>query len=122
MYIRVEDMEKMVALTGGVMFSFIGFILPGAFYLRLRPPHVDGRPSGGFCEVAMAVSIVMLGIVVLDRLLVVIVLVLLRRNKGPFVIVFALAYSANMTALSRMISTMPCPHSRKASFTSSCGF
>ena len=39
----IPDMEKMVALTGGVMFSFIGFILPGAFYLKLEPGHWRSR-------------------------------------------------------------------------------
>lgn len=32
----IPNMEHMVALTGSVSFSVIGFILPGAFYLKLN--------------------------------------------------------------------------------------
>ena len=60
-------MEKMVALTGGVMFSFIGFILPGAFYLKLRPPPaLPGQQlSSGEAtlEVATALTLIALGTV-----------------------------------------------------------
>lgn len=64
----IPDMEKMVALTGGVMFSFIGFILPGAFFLKLRPPPAtpgQHAPPGQAtaCEVATAIALVALGTV-----------------------------------------------------------
>ena len=61
----IPDMEKMVALTGGVMFSFIGFILPGAFFLKLRPPAPGGRNvyPGGAYEVVLASLIITLGFV-----------------------------------------------------------
>ena len=56
-------MEKMVALTGGVFFSFIGFILPGAFFLKLRPPPAEGRssPSVSLADVARASALITLG-------------------------------------------------------------
>lgn len=61
----IPDMEKMVALTGGVFFSFIGFILPGAFFLKLRPPPAEGRssPSVSLADVARASALIMLGVV-----------------------------------------------------------
>ena len=63
----IPDMEKLVALTGGVFFSLLGFCLPGIFYLRLRPPADDhGARSSGASqaqEVALAIAIVTLGVV-----------------------------------------------------------
>ena len=44
------------------MFSFIGFILPGAFFLKLRPPPIEGGRSVA-AETAWAVAIVALGVV-----------------------------------------------------------
>ena len=35
----------MVGLTGALAFSSIGFILPGLFFLRLRPPAVVSAES-----------------------------------------------------------------------------
>lgn len=34
----VPNMETMVSLTGSVALSAIGFVLPGVFFLKLRPP------------------------------------------------------------------------------------
>ena len=63
----IPDMEKMVALTGGVMFSFIGFILPGAFFLKLRPPPAlpghTASPTEATFEVVTAITLVALGTV-----------------------------------------------------------
>ena len=33
----LPNMEQMISLTGSVAFATIGFSLPGAFYLKLRP-------------------------------------------------------------------------------------
>ena len=41
----IPDMEAMVGLTGALAFSSIGFILPGLFFLRLRPPAVVSAES-----------------------------------------------------------------------------
>ena len=42
----VPDMEMMVSLTGAVPFSAIGFVLPGLFFLRLRPQDRARRRTG----------------------------------------------------------------------------
>ena len=41
----ISDMESMVGLTGALAFSVIGFILPGAFFLQLRPPNLPAATS-----------------------------------------------------------------------------
>ena len=54
----IPDMGKMVGLTGALAFPSIGFVLPGLFYLLLRPPSKDAAT-----DVALAVSLVVLGLV-----------------------------------------------------------
>ena len=58
----IPDMERMVSLTGALAFSTIGFVLPGAFFLRLRPPPLDGAPPR-LADDAGAVAMIALGIV-----------------------------------------------------------
>ena len=64
----IPDMEKVVQLTGSVALSGIGFILPGLFFLKLRPPPATSgqhAPPGQAtaCEVATAIALVALGTV-----------------------------------------------------------
>ena len=71
----ISDMESMVGLTGALAFSSIGFVLPGLFFLKLRPPKLDAsgappsgaaaaRPSDGLgLEMALALVMVVLGVV-----------------------------------------------------------
>ncbi|KAL1507156.1 hypothetical protein AB1Y20_008008 [Prymnesium parvum] len=61
----VPDMETMVNLTGSVAFSAIGFVLPGLFYLKLRPeskPPSRNRMST-LVNVAASWAMVVTGIV-----------------------------------------------------------
>jgi len=59
----LPDMEAMVGLTGAFGFSMIGFILPGLFFLRLRPPNPAAPAAGVQCgDVLLAVAMVTLGI------------------------------------------------------------
>mmetsp|Transcript_55515 Transcript_55515/g.110270 ORF Transcript_55515/g.110270 Transcript_55515/m.110270 type:complete len:82 (-) Transcript_55515:50-295(-) len=62
----IQDMEKMVALTGSLSFSLIGFILPGLFYLKLRPPQ-PGRAAASAADdrkdAILAVAMICLGFV-----------------------------------------------------------
>eukprot|EP00966_Prymnesium_polylepis_P109915 2543183-Prymnesium_polylepis.1 len=53
----VPDMEKMVALTGAFAFSLLCFVLPGLFYIKLRPD------DGGKYERFVATALVPLGVV-----------------------------------------------------------
>ena len=53
----LPNMEQMVALTGSVAFASIGFILPGAFFLKLRP----GSPA--VHDVCVSYVLVLLGLV-----------------------------------------------------------
>jgi len=51
----VPDMEKMVALTGAFAFSLLCFVLPGCFYLKLKPD------DGGWWERVLAMTLIPLG-------------------------------------------------------------
>ena len=53
----IPDMESMVGLTGSLAFSSIGFVLPGLFFLALRPPPVE------LSEIALAYVMIALGLV-----------------------------------------------------------
>lgn len=53
----VPNMERMVALTGACAFSLLCFVLPGAFYLRLRPQY------GGTYERYLAMALIPLGVI-----------------------------------------------------------
>lgn len=60
----VPDMETMISLTGSVAFSAIGFVLPGAFFLLLRPPATRApappvltAAGGGAGEAAFGVEL-----------------------------------------------------------------
>lgn len=52
----LPNMEQMVSLTGAVAFASVGFVLPGSFFLKLRP----GTPTA--YEVGVCYFIVLLGI------------------------------------------------------------
>ena len=52
----VPNMEQMVSLTGSVAFATIGFVLPGAFFLKLRP-------SASLHDVLVSYVLVLLGVV-----------------------------------------------------------
>ncbi|KAL1504461.1 hypothetical protein AB1Y20_010866 [Prymnesium parvum] len=53
----IPDMEQMVALTGSLSFSIIGFVLPGAFFLKLS------RRSLAFeHDVVVACALIVLGL------------------------------------------------------------
>ena len=59
----IPDMEAMVGLTGAFAFSLVGFVLPGLFFLRLRPP-VPGAPGASLAgESVLACAMVVLGVV-----------------------------------------------------------
>ena len=58
----VPDMEMMVSLTGAVAFSAIGFVLPGLFFLRLRPQ--DPRAPVGRVRERVDVGVALLLVVV----------------------------------------------------------
>ena len=58
----VPDMEMMVSLTGAVAFSAIGFVLPGLFFLRLRPQ--DPRAPVGRARERVDVGVALLLVVV----------------------------------------------------------
>lgn len=53
----IPDMESMVGLTGALAFSSIGFVLPGLFFLVLRPPPVATS------ELVLSCVMIMLGLV-----------------------------------------------------------
>ena len=55
----VPDMEKMVSLTGAVGGAMIGFVMPGAIFLRLQPPSSAWRCY----ENSMALLVVATGLV-----------------------------------------------------------
>ena len=59
----VPDMEMMVSLTGAVAFSAIGFVLPGLFFLRLRPqdPRAPVGRARERVDVAVALLLVVVG-------------------------------------------------------------
>lgn len=68
MGLAVPDMTTMVGLTGSVAFSAVGFVLPGAFYLKLRPEHPPERgslcaPSKALVHTAAAWVMVIIGCV-----------------------------------------------------------
>ena len=53
---------RFFGLTGSLAFSLIGFILPGLFYLRLRPLYNDdGRRR--FAHVPLAIVLLCVGLV-----------------------------------------------------------
>jgi len=58
----IPNMEQMVALTGALAFSAIGFVLPGAIFLKLRPPELDGS-AARTADVLGSVGMIMLGII-----------------------------------------------------------
>lgn len=58
----IPDMEKMVGLTGALAFSSIGFVLPGLFFLKLRPPALTPG-SGGVKDTVLAVALVVIGLI-----------------------------------------------------------
>jgi amino acid permease len=52
----LPNMEQMVSLTGAVAFASVGFILPGSFFLKLRPSNPTAY------EVGLCYFIVLLGV------------------------------------------------------------
>ena len=61
--LAVPNMEQLVSLTGAVSFSAIGFVLPGLFFLRLKPPPVGREPARPRVDGFLSVLLVVLGVV-----------------------------------------------------------
>lgn len=61
--ILVPDAEEMVALSGSICFSLLGFILPAVFFLRVSPPSVGDWPHAATIDKAIAVMLVPIGII-----------------------------------------------------------
>ncbi len=58
----IPNMEQMVSLTGAVAMSSIGFVLPGAIFLKLRPPTPDGS-GAQVVDVVGSVAMIVLGVI-----------------------------------------------------------